>query len=103
MKTLANVALLVILGILVSSCSDEDKLYPVCPAEGQQLSCVMSSDGKVHVQGVGQEIPDNFKQKGVCQFGISSCRETLDSNGNITQYDVICEGSFQLALRSVIV
>ena len=85
MKTSANVALLVILGILVSSCSDEDKLYPTCPAEGQQLSCVISSDGKIHVQGAGQEIPDNFKQKGQCRFGISSCIETLDSNGKAIQ------------------
>ena len=92
MKSLANIALLVIFSISMISCSDEESLYPTCPASGQQLSCVISSDGNIVVQGAGQEIPDNFKEQGECRLGVSSCVEVTNSKNKIIRYDVVCEG-----------
>lgn len=92
MKSLTNIALLVILLISTSSCSDEEPLYPTCPQTGQQLSCVILGDGSIAVQGAGQQIPDTFKEQGVCRLGTSSCLETTDDSGKIIRYDVTCEG-----------
>ena len=92
MKSLANIALLVIFSISMISCSDEESLYPICPASGQQLSCVISSDGNIVVQGAGQEIPSSFKEQGECRLGTSSCIEVTNSENKIIRYDVVCEG-----------
>lgn len=93
MKTLRKLAFF-IAPILLVGCSDEEKLYPTCPAAGQELSCIISSDGTVVVQGAGQTIPEEYSEKGICRLGVSKCvpQYSTPENINISSYDVVCEG-----------
>jgi len=90
-KSLFNLTI-VSLFIVTLSCSDEDKLFPVCPQAGQQLSCIVSDDGTILTQGAGQMIPDEFTEQGNCRFGVTSCTQNVNDDGTVTGYTVICEG-----------
>lgn len=93
MKALQRLAFL-FASLTLISCADEEKLYPTCPSAGQKLSCIISPEGEIIVQGAGQTIPDSYSEQGICRFGISDCVPEYadESNSKILSYNVVCEG-----------
>ena len=91
MKSLINFAPILFF-IFLASCSDEEKLYPTCPLAGQQLSCIVDSNGDIITQGAGQSIPEEYTEQGECRFGITSCIEVFSDAGTLTEYQVVCNG-----------
>ena len=91
MKSLINFTPILVF-IILASCSDEEKLYPVCPASGQQLSCIVDNNGDIITQGAGQSIPEEYTEQGECRFGITSCTEIFSDTGALTEYMVVCNG-----------
>ncbi len=92
MKRLVIAVLVAMATINCAGCSD-DKLHPIPPAcpigSLNELPCAVDDAGIIWVD---DKIPSSISSKGLCRFGVTSCIEVLDENGEILEKKMECLG-----------